>query len=83
MPIGDDGDRWSTRQDTRKILVVAHTVTSLTRLLDVLAILEGDLRTHVLFTVIPASAFDDGVPAFLADIGAKTIPWEQAIRNRF
>lgn len=83
VPVGERSALWSTAPAAHTVLAIAHTVASATRLLDALGTLEGDLRIQVLFTEIPASAFDDGLSAFLEDIGAKVISWEQAVQTRF
>jgi hypothetical protein len=76
----------SARREERghaTVLAVAHTVTSATRLLDVLPVLEGDHRVRVTFSAIPGSSFGAGVPEFLAEVGGATIPWEEATRRSF
>ncbi|WP_433324343.1 hypothetical protein [Spirillospora sp. CA-294931] len=83
VPVGRGSGLWATRRHTKKVLVVAHTVTSTARLLDVLTVIERDPRVQVLFTVIPASAFDAGVASLLDDIGARVIPWDQAVDEEF
>ncbi|WP_261564544.1 hypothetical protein [Frankia gtarii] len=65
------------------MLVVVHTVTALTRLLDVLPAFLGDTRLRILYTIIDGSPFGPGAAEFLADIGARVIPWESAVANRF
>ncbi|MDL4818627.1 hypothetical protein [Actinomadura opuntiae] len=60
------------------MLAIVHNVTSLTRLLDVVSLLHGDLRLQVLFTWTRSSPFVHDVEQFLADIGAIVVPWEQA-----
>jgi hypothetical protein len=83
VPVGAQSSTWSTMPQARTVLAVAHTVTSTTRVLDTLRLFDGDTRIQILFSEIPASAFDDGLKAFLDDIEAKTISWEQAIHTRF
>jgi hypothetical protein len=83
VPVGAQSSVWTTLPQVRTVLVVAHTVTSTTRLLEVLSLFDGDTRIQILFSEIPASAFDDGLLTFLHDIQAKIIPWEQATRTRF
>lgn len=67
------------------MLVVVRTVTSLTRLLDVLTLIEADRRVQVVFTYATdePAIFTHGVAEFLADIGATVIPWSQAISREF
>ncbi|MCP2339542.1 hypothetical protein [Actinomadura rupiterrae] len=83
VPVGNGAGVWTTAPAAQTVLVVVHSVTSLGRLLDLLAVLEDDFRVQVVFARIPASAFDDGVDDFLRDIGARVIPWEQAVRESF
>ncbi|MFK3984442.1 hypothetical protein ACI2K4_29225 [Micromonospora sp. NPDC050397] len=44
--------------------------------------LEDDPRIQVVFTVAP-DVFNGEVPAYLSGLGALTLPWDQAIRERF
>ena len=82
VPIGS-APNWSTYPDARRILVVAHTVTTLTRLLDVLPLFDSDPRIQLVFTRARTSNFREGVTEFLDDIGALVAPWEQALEEEF
>ena len=82
VPIGS-APNWSTYPDARRILVVAHTVTTLTRLLDVLPLFDSDPRIQLVFTRARTSNFREGVTEFLNDIGALVAPWEQALEEEF
>lgn len=82
VPIGS-APAWSTAPGSRRVLVVAHTVTALTRLLDILPLLESDPRVQVVFTRARTSNFREGVTEFLGDIGAVVAPWEQAVEEEF
>ncbi|PWV54751.1 hypothetical protein [Nocardiopsis sp. L17-MgMaSL7] len=82
VPIGS-APGWSTAPDCRRVLVVAHTVTTLTRLLDILPLLESDPRIQIVFTRARTSNFREGVTEFLGDIGAVVAPWEQAMEEEF
>ncbi|MFE6304435.1 hypothetical protein [Nocardiopsis sp. NPDC057823] len=82
VPIGA-APGWSTAPDARRVLVVAHTVTALTRLLDIIPLLESDPRVQLVFTRARTSNFREGVTEFLADIGAAVAPWEQAVEEEF
>ncbi|WP_431869180.1 hypothetical protein [Nocardiopsis eucommiae] len=82
VPIGS-APGWSTAPDCRRVLVVAHTVTTLTRLLDILPLLESDPRIQIVFTRARTSNFREGVTEFLGDIGAVVAPWEQAVEEEF
>ncbi|GLY94961.1 hypothetical protein Acsp02_22160 [Actinoplanes sp. NBRC 103695] len=82
MPIGIDADRWVTRAGCRTVLVVAHTVVSCQRLLDVIDLVESDPRVQVVFTIAP-DVFNPGVEDYLRGLGALLLPWAQATRERF
>lgn len=78
VPVGPESGRWTTRPGRRTALAVVHNVTSLTRLLDVVTLLDGDLRLQVVFTWTRSSPFVHDVEQFLADLGAIVLPWDQA-----
>ena len=82
LPVGIDAPQWLTRNTTRTVLVAVHTLVAGQRLLDIVGLVESDPRIQVVFTAAP-EVFDAGVPRFLRDIGAATIPWQQATRERF
>jgi hypothetical protein len=62
---------------------VTRNLTSTTRLLDVLPLIDADHRVEVVFTVQPGSAFRDGLAGFLGDLQAKVLPWRDAVREGF
>ncbi|GAA4136109.1 hypothetical protein GCM10022416_19380 [Actinomadura keratinilytica] len=64
------------------MLVVAHTLTSVQRLMDVARLVENDLRIQVVFTQAP-DVFGAGVRDYLTGIGAACLPWRQATSSRF
>jgi len=82
VPVGLDAHRWVTRTDCKNVLVAVHTVTSGQRLLDVVRLVESDLRIQVIFTVAP-DVFGDGVTDFLRDLGGIVVPWAQATQIEF
>ena len=82
VPIGT-APGWSTRPGSRKVLVVVHTVTTVTRLLDLLPLLESDPRVQLVFTRARTSNFREGVTEFLSDLGVTVAPWEQAVEEEF
>ncbi|MGW4528695.1 hypothetical protein ACWEN0_46855, partial [Amycolatopsis sp. NPDC004378] len=65
------------------MLLVAHNVTTLNRLLDVVPAFENDSRVQLVVTDVEADPFRDGLPAALAGSGIITIPWEQARQTEF
>ncbi|WP_433327769.1 translation initiation factor IF-2 [Spirillospora sp. CA-294931] len=75
------GQGWRTIEAEREVLAVVRTVTSASRLLDVLPVFDGDLRVQVSFTVSAGSAFGGGLPDFLH--GMRVVPWRRAVRTRF
>nr|WP_202486854.1 CDP-glycerol glycerophosphotransferase family protein [Streptomyces sp. SID8354] len=63
------------------VVVIARTVTSTVRVLDVLRpVLRNDPRLHLVFAFDPSSAFNDGVHALLRSVGARVLPWHQFTR---
>lgn len=82
VPVGIDATRWMTRAVRRCVLVVAHTMVSVQRLADVVEVIESDPRIQVVFTRGP-DVFGQDVEEWLRTAGALTIPWRQAIRERF
>ncbi|MFG2003673.1 hypothetical protein ACGFNU_31395 [Spirillospora sp. NPDC048911] len=73
----------TTVRTERSILAIAHTVTSTTRLLDVLATFDGDHRLQLFLTTAPGATAPDGVSEFLADLEVKAISWNEAIGREF
>jgi hypothetical protein len=74
--------QWLTLTGRKTVLVVAHTVTYGKRLLDVVSLLESDLRVQVVFTV-PPHELGDGAARFLRQSGSAVLPWEEAVRMDF
>ncbi|MGW6013945.1 hypothetical protein [Streptomyces sp. NPDC055210] len=74
--------QWLTLTGRKTVLVVAHTVTYGKRLLDVVSLLESDLRVQVVFTV-PPHELGDGAARFLRQSGSVVLPWEEAVRIDF
>lgn len=81
-PVDIDAPHWVTRSGCRNVVVAAHTVTSLTRLLDVVGLIETDPKMQLVFAVPPAT-FNFGVHEHLSAVGAMVIPWQQATKMRF
>lgn len=85
VPVDADFDHWLTVGFQRRVLVVVRTVTTLNRLLDVLALFADDHRVQVVFTFDrnrPA-ILGEGMPAALRRLGVAVVAWEQATRTRF
>lgn len=81
-PFGLDADRGATVRTRRTVLAVVHSVVTGARLADVLPVLASDQRVQVVFSAAP-SLFPGGVRDFLQGIGAVTVPWQLAVRERF
>ncbi|MDH6128909.1 translation initiation factor 2 [Kitasatospora sp. GP82] len=67
----------------RRVLLVIRTATALNRLLDIVPVLADDTRIELSFTVAAGSAFEDGLPALLDTLDARSIPWDEAVRRPF
>jgi hypothetical protein len=67
----------------RTVLVVVHTVTAGTRLVDVVPLLETDLRVQVVFTYAPSALISGGVREYLECLGGVVLPWQLATQMRF
>ncbi|WP_162788539.1 glycosyltransferase family 4 protein [Amycolatopsis albispora] len=83
VPIGLQARHWNTVEPQRLVLVVAHHVTSLLRLLDVVTVFDSDPRIQVVFSWNGSDPFRHGLHRFLDELGVVTIPWHQAIDTRF
>jgi hypothetical protein len=85
VPVDDAYRDWRTVQFERTVLVIARTVTTLTRLLDILELTKLDRRIQTVFTHDPANAaiFSAGVQRFLDRIEGAVLPWDQATETRF
>ena len=76
---------WRTIRVERRVLVVVRTITTLTRLLDVVSLISADRRTQTFFTV------DEGNAAILAgetrsvlrSLDAVVVSWAEATRTEF
>lgn len=74
--------RWDTWETRATVLGVARTLTSATRLLDVLPLLRPD-DIEIYLTIDPGSAFDAGLVDYLESLGPTVLPWREARRRRF
>jgi len=83
VPVGISAQRWMTVTPARTVLMVAHNVTTVTRLLDVLTAFDNDSRIQLVFTQIGADPFQHGLSETIDNTGMITIPWEQAVNTRF
>jgi hypothetical protein len=66
------------------VLVVVRTFTTVAWLLDLLPALIGDRRVQVLFTLNgDGSAYEAGVIEQVRALGGRSLPWEQAVAEKF
>lgn len=77
-------DRWNTWDPPKaEVLGVARTLTSATRVLDVMHLLRHEDGIEKYYTVNPGSAFADGLDAYLAGLGVQVLSWKEATRRSF
>ncbi|MEW1722976.1 translation initiation factor 2 [Streptomyces sp. NPDC093109] len=67
--------------DQRTVLYAVRSATALNRLLDALPVFAGDPRVRPRFTLVPGSDFGTDALAALDGAGARTVPWERAVRG--
>lgn len=82
VPVGINAHRWVTRERSSVALVVVPSVVAGQRLLDVVDLVETDIRVQTVYTQAPG-AFGNGVGEFLRSLGVLQIPWQQAVNQRF
>ncbi|MGP4014673.1 hypothetical protein [Saccharopolyspora sp. 5N708] len=83
VPVGIRAGEWNTVAPERTVLVVAHNVTTITRLFDVLPIFESDFRVQVVVSWSGSDPFRHGVSELLNRSGMIVIPWDQAKHTKF
>ena len=83
VPIGPQSIHWNTAPIQRTVLVLAHNITAVTRLLDVVPVFDSDPRVQVVFSWNGADPFRHGLDELLDEMGVITIPWDQAIQSEF
>jgi hypothetical protein len=93
-PVPSEGDRtlapgnavadfWMTRPECKIVLAVGAHLQSVSRILDILPVLEADYRVQVLWTV-PATGYHwAGVAEYIRSLGGLVIPWSEALDNRY
>ncbi|WP_033289083.1 hypothetical protein [Amycolatopsis jejuensis] len=82
-PNGMDAASRVTRPGCRAVLIVVPTMTAGTRLLELVSLLEPDLRVQVVFTVPHGNDRWYGVAEYVRAQHGLVLPWEQAARHRF
>ncbi|CAM5266076.1 hypothetical protein SCALM49S_01180 [Streptomyces californicus] len=76
--------RWNTWEPPRAdVLGVARTLTSATRVVDVMHLLRSEDGIEKYYTVNPGSAFADGLDSYLSGLGINVLSWEEATRRSF
>ncbi|WP_431999978.1 hypothetical protein [Streptomyces sioyaensis] len=75
--------RWNTVPEDAQVLGVARTLTSATRLMDVMRLLRPEDGIAVSYTVNPGSVFADGLADYFDGLGARVLSWREATRQRF
>ncbi|MFF0506478.1 hypothetical protein ACFYUH_23130 [Streptomyces fimicarius] len=76
--------RWNTWDPPRaEVLGVARTLTSATRVADVMHLLRSEDGIEKYYTVNPGSAFADGLDTYLSGLGVHVLSWEEATRRSF
>ncbi|MFI9628533.1 hypothetical protein [Streptomyces sp. NPDC052042] len=76
--------RWNTWEPPKAtVLGVARTLTSATRVLDVMRLLRAEDGIEKYYTVNPGSAFGDGLGEYLSALGVRVLTWEEAVRRPF
>lgn len=75
------GAWWRTVTADRRVLVLAPTVTSVKRLLDIAGLFHADLRVELSFTV-PPNMLGRGTEAMLGALGVPLLPWRRAVEQR-
>lgn len=76
--------RWNTWDPPKaEVLGVARTLTSATRVADVMHLLRSEDGIEKYYTVNPGSAFADGLDSYLSGLGIHVLSWEEATRRSF
>ncbi|AHH18343.1 hypothetical protein NONO_c35560 [Nocardia nova SH22a] len=75
--------QWATIGTTRTALLIAHNITTLSRLLDVLDIFDSDARIQIVFSATESDPFRHELVDELEKIGIITIPWAVAKNAEF
>ena len=78
----DAGAWFLTVRPDRRVLIMAPTMTSVKRLMDIAGVFAGDLRVQTLFTV-PPDVLGGGTEAMLAELGVTLVPWRKAVAERY
>ena len=82
-PVGISADEWRTITPERVVLFVAHNVTTLNRLLDVVHLFESDFRIQTVLTSSFSDPFSGGLRDAVAEMGIVPITWDQATEIRW
>jgi hypothetical protein len=76
---------WRTVRAERRVLVVVRTITTLTRLLDVVSLISADRRIQTVFTVDEdnAAILAGATRSVLRSLDAAVVSWPEATRTTF
>lgn len=80
-PIGRDAATHVTRTGFRTVLLMVPTMAAGTRLLDLVPLLEADLRLQLAITVPHVGQAWHGVEEFVRGSGILVVPWQQAVQH--
>jgi hypothetical protein len=65
------------------VLLVAHNITTLNRLLDVTDLFDSDHRVQLYITSSLSDPFSAGLLDAITTLGIRFVPWEQALTGSF
>ncbi len=65
------------------VLAVARNLVSAIRLLEVMPVFVDDPRVRIHWTIAPGSAYAAATDEYLARLGVRLIPWEEACAARY
>jgi len=83
VPLNTEARRWTTVDTTHAVLLIAHNITTLSRILDVIDVFDGDPRIQLTFTSTESDPFRRELSEEIAKTGIVTIPWQQAKATKF
>jgi hypothetical protein len=82
-PIGHGAATHVTRTGFRTVLLMVPTMAAGARLLDLVPLLEADLRLQLAITVPHVGQAWHGVDEFVRGSGILAVPWQQAVQHEW